>query len=123
MSRIRKFAAAFALVAMTLSLSEGLLANACSASGDMPEMAMHEAAAPAPGVTGGSAPTAPHGDQDGPTCPMNGAVMTGCAGSATVATASFAVEAVPLNMVRAMSPTTQVPVSFVARSLFRPPIA
>ena len=124
MSRIRHFTATFALVAMSLSLAEGLLATAaCAGNGDMPEMAMHEAAASAPGPASGSAPTAPHSDQDGPRCPMNGAVMSACSGSAIVAAASFGVEAVPLNRVRAASQPTHVPVSFVALGLFRPPIA
>ena len=119
MSHIRRFAAIFALAAMTLSLSEGMLATACADDGAMAGMVAHEDHASAP-----DAPTPPGtSSEDAPRCPMSTAAMSACAATAIVSTTTLAVPAAPVNGVRTAPLLTHVPASYVTQGLFRPPIA
>lgn len=120
MTRIRRFAAIFALAAMTLSLSEGLLATACAEEGAMPAMAAHDGHA---ATTGAPASPGPDGTEDAPRCPMSTAAVSACAATAIATTPSVAVPAAPVNSARPAPLLTHVPASFVTLGLFRPPIA
>ena len=119
MSQIRRFAAIFALAAMTLSLSEGLLATACADDGAMREM-VHDDHASVPHAP---ASDGAEGTEDAPRCPMSTAAMSACAATAIVSTSTLAVPAARVNGVRSVPLLTHVPASYVTLGLFRPPIA
>ena len=120
MSRIRRFAATFALVAMTLSLGEGLLASACAEDATAAEMSMmtHEGHDPEPMNDDGP------GEHRSPSdCPMSTAAISSCAASAILTHPSNGVLTHPVTAERRTADSPHIPASFHALGLFRPPIA
>ena len=119
MRRIRQVAASIALVAMTLSLSQGMLASACLPDGGDTPMAMHGDHGATPSMPGHSAPDS---GSDAADCPM-GTAMTTCVATALVTARAVAVPPAPVISIERAAQPSHIPVSFVSLGLFRPPIA
>ena len=105
---------------MTLSLSEALLASACTDSASMAEMAPdgHDAT---PHPTGDHESTQ-DGDQRSD-CPMSAATVSNCVASAILARVSTGMAPAAVTAERGAPDSPHIPGSYHASALFRPPIA
>ena len=115
----RRIAGTIALVAMLLSLGEGLAAGVC-----VPQDADGTAAHAAHGATGHDAPPADRdADDSTPDCPMTGAAPMGCSGFALAPAAPARTPLTASVFARAIVPGERMPASHSGLPLFHPPRA